>query len=47
MATDVVDAQIEAYRAKDVERFLSCYADGASVGGGVAWRSGMFPGIPS
>ena len=31
MATDVVDAQIEAYRAKDVERFLSCYADGASV----------------
>jgi len=24
MATDVVDAQIEAYQAKDVERFLSC-----------------------
>jgi hypothetical protein len=22
MATDVVDAQIEAYRARDVERFL-------------------------
>jgi hypothetical protein len=31
MATDVVDAQIEAYRAKDVERFLSQYADDASV----------------
>ena len=31
MATDVVDAQIEAYRAKDVERFLSCYAEDASV----------------
>ena len=31
MATDVVDAQIEAYRAKDVERFLSQYADEASV----------------
>jgi hypothetical protein len=31
MATDVVDAQIEAYRAKDVERFLSHYADDASV----------------
>ena len=29
--TDVVDAQIEAYRAKDVERFLSHYADDISV----------------
>jgi len=31
MATDVVDAQIQADRAKDVERFLSHYADDASV----------------
>jgi hypothetical protein len=31
MATDVVDAQIEAYRARDVERFLSHYADDISV----------------
>jgi hypothetical protein len=31
MRTDVVDAQIEAYRAKNVERFLSCYAEDASV----------------
>jgi hypothetical protein len=31
MPTDLVDAQIEAYRARDVERFLSCYADDASV----------------
>jgi hypothetical protein len=31
VATDVVNAQIEAYRAKDVERFLSCYADDARV----------------
>jgi len=31
MATDVVDAQIEAYRAKDVGRFLLHYADDASV----------------
>jgi hypothetical protein len=31
IATDVVDAQIEAYQAKDVEQFLSCYADDASV----------------
>jgi hypothetical protein len=31
MATDVVDAQIEAHRAKDVERFLSHYAGDASV----------------
>jgi hypothetical protein len=31
MATDVVDAQIEAYRARDIERFLSCYAEDASV----------------
>ena len=30
-ATDVVDAQIEAYRAKDVGRFLSHYADDAAV----------------
>jgi putative hydrolase of HD superfamily len=29
--TDVVDAQIEAYRARDVDRFLSHYADDASV----------------
>ena len=27
----MVDAQIEVYRAKDVERFLSCYAEDASV----------------
>ncbi len=31
MATDVIDAQIEAYHAKDVVRFLSWYADDASV----------------
>jgi hypothetical protein len=31
MATDVVDAQIEAYRAKDVEQFLSHYTDDVSV----------------
>ncbi len=31
MAPDGIDAQIEAYQAKDVERFLSCYADDASV----------------
>jgi uncharacterized protein (TIGR02246 family) len=31
LAADVVDAQIEAYRARDVERFLSHYADDASV----------------
>ena len=31
MATDVIDAQIEDYRARDVERFLSHYADDASV----------------
>ena len=31
LATDVVDAQIEAYQARDVERFLCCYADDASV----------------
>jgi uncharacterized protein (TIGR02246 family) len=30
-ATDVVDAQVEAYQAKDVERFLACYAEDASV----------------
>jgi len=30
-ATEVVDAQIEAYRARDVERFLSHYADDVSV----------------
>ena len=29
--TDVVDAQIEAYRARDIEGFLSHYADDASV----------------
>jgi uncharacterized protein (TIGR02246 family) len=29
--TEVVDAQIDAYRAKDVERFLSHYADDVSV----------------
>lgn len=29
--TDIVDAQIEAYRAKDLERFLSYYSDDASV----------------
>ncbi|HXZ64288.1 MAG TPA: nuclear transport factor 2 family protein [Streptosporangiaceae bacterium] len=29
--TDVVDAQIEAYRARDVEQFLSHYAADASV----------------
>ena len=31
MASDVVDAQIEAYQARDVQRFLSCYADDASA----------------
>jgi uncharacterized protein (TIGR02246 family) len=29
--TDVIDAQIEAYRAKDIEKFLSHYADDAAV----------------
>ena len=29
--TDVVDAQIEAYRARDIDRFLSYYADDVSV----------------
>jgi putative hydrolase of HD superfamily len=29
--TNVVDAQIEAYRAKDIERYLSHFADDASV----------------
>jgi uncharacterized protein (TIGR02246 family) len=29
--TDIVDAQIDAYRARDVERFLSHYADDVSV----------------
>ncbi|MGA2968906.1 MAG: nuclear transport factor 2 family protein [Acidimicrobiales bacterium] len=29
--TDIVDAQIDAYRTKDLEQFLSCYADDASV----------------
>jgi hypothetical protein len=29
--TDIVDAQIAAYRARDVERFLSYYADDAAV----------------
>ncbi|MHB1987243.1 MAG: nuclear transport factor 2 family protein [Acidimicrobiales bacterium] len=32
-ATDVVDAQTEAYKARDLERFLSQYADDASVVG--------------
>ena len=31
MVTDVIDAQIEAYRARDVELFLSHYADDVSV----------------
>ena len=31
IATNVVDAQIEAYRAKDVGRFFSHYADDAAV----------------
>ena len=31
LETDVVDAQIEAYRARDIERFLSHYAEDASV----------------
>jgi hypothetical protein len=30
-AADVVDAQIDAYRARDVDAFLSHYADEASV----------------
>jgi uncharacterized protein (TIGR02246 family) len=29
--TDIVDAQIDAYRARDVERFMSNYADDVSV----------------
>ena len=31
LAADVVDAQVEAYRARDVEQFLCHYADDASV----------------
>jgi uncharacterized protein (TIGR02246 family) len=31
IAADVVDAQLKAYRARDVELFLSHYADDASV----------------
>ena len=31
LAANVVDAQLEAYRARDIERFLSHYADDASV----------------
>jgi hypothetical protein len=31
LAADVVDAQVEAYRARDVELFVSHYADDASV----------------
>jgi hypothetical protein len=31
LETDVVDAQVEAYRARNVEQFLSYYADDASV----------------
>jgi hypothetical protein len=30
-ATEIIDAQIEAYRSRDVERFLSHYADDISV----------------
>jgi len=29
--TDVIDAQIEAYRARDIEEFLSHYTDDISV----------------
>jgi len=29
--TEIIDAQIEAYRSRDVERFLSYYADDVSV----------------
>jgi hypothetical protein len=28
---EIIDAQIEAYRSRDVERFLSYYADDVSV----------------
>jgi hypothetical protein len=31
LATDVVGAQIEAYQARNVELFLACYAEDASV----------------
>jgi uncharacterized protein (TIGR02246 family) len=31
LAVAVVDAQIEAYRARDIDEFLSHYADDASV----------------
>ncbi len=30
-ATDVVDRQIAAFRDRDLERFLGCYAVGAKV----------------
>jgi hypothetical protein len=29
--TEIIDAQIEAYQSRDVERFLSYYADDVSV----------------
>jgi uncharacterized protein (TIGR02246 family) len=29
--TEIIDAQVEAYRDRDVERFLSYYADDVSV----------------
>ena len=31
LAANIVDAEIEAFRARDVERYLSHYADDASV----------------
>jgi hypothetical protein len=32
-ATDVVDRQVAAYRDRDLERFLGCYAPGVKVRG--------------
>jgi uncharacterized protein (TIGR02246 family) len=31
VATDVVDTQVAAYQARDLERFIACYAEDASV----------------
>jgi hypothetical protein len=32
--TDLIDAQVAAFRAKDLERFLSCYAADVTIHGG-------------
>jgi hypothetical protein len=31
LATDVVDAQVSAYRDRDLERFLACYSPSAVI----------------